>query len=112
MQINPYQCKFCGADSWIDPSDQTPPADYCHESDHTNNDESTQSRRENDVTKQQIPQDTNEASIKAATTNDGEVCRNCHGTGVVKYTELDDFSFRQWAPWKVKPCPNGCKKTV
>ncbi len=30
----PYKCKFCGAPSWVDPSDQTPPPDYCHESDH------------------------------------------------------------------------------
>lgn len=30
----PYKCRFCGADSWIDPSDQTPPPDYCHEIDH------------------------------------------------------------------------------
>lgn len=30
----PYTCKFCGARSYIDPSDQSPPPDYCHESDH------------------------------------------------------------------------------
>lgn len=30
----PYVCKFCGFPSWIEPSDQTPPPDYCHESDH------------------------------------------------------------------------------
>ena len=30
----PFKCKYCGADSWIDPSDQTPPFDYCHEIDH------------------------------------------------------------------------------
>jgi len=30
----PYTCKFCGAPSWIDPSEQSPPPDYCHESDH------------------------------------------------------------------------------
>jgi hypothetical protein len=30
----PFTCKFCGAPSWIEPSDQTPPPDYCHESDH------------------------------------------------------------------------------
>jgi len=32
---SPYhKCKYCGADSWIDPTDQCPPSDYCHESDH------------------------------------------------------------------------------
>ena len=30
----PFICKFCGAPSWVDPADQSPPADYCHESDH------------------------------------------------------------------------------
>ncbi len=30
----PYNCKFCGTPSWIDPSDQEQPPDYCHESDH------------------------------------------------------------------------------
>lgn len=30
----PYDCLFCGRPSWVDPSDQTPPPDYCHESDH------------------------------------------------------------------------------
>lgn len=30
----PFVCKFCGAPSWIDPSDQEPPTDYCHENDH------------------------------------------------------------------------------
>lgn len=30
----PYQCKFCGMPSWVDPSDQEAPPDYCHESDH------------------------------------------------------------------------------
>lgn len=30
----PFKCVFCGAPSWIDPSDQLPPPDYCHESDH------------------------------------------------------------------------------
>ena len=30
----PFACKYCGAPSWVDPSDQTPPPDYCHESDH------------------------------------------------------------------------------
>lgn len=32
--IAPHTCKFCGAPSWIDPSDQTMPPAYCHESDH------------------------------------------------------------------------------
>lgn len=30
----PYQCKYCGAGSYLDPVDQTPPADYCHPEDH------------------------------------------------------------------------------
>ena len=30
----PFICKFCGAPSWIDPSDQWAPPDYCHEADH------------------------------------------------------------------------------
>ena len=30
----PYTCKYCGMPSWIDPSDQSPPPDYCHEIDH------------------------------------------------------------------------------
>lgn len=30
----PHTCKFCGAPSWLDPSEQDPPPDYCHESDH------------------------------------------------------------------------------
>ncbi len=30
----PYTCKFCGAPSWYEPSEQIPPPDYCHESDH------------------------------------------------------------------------------
>jgi hypothetical protein len=32
--VPPFTCKFCGAPSWVDPADQEPPADYCHESDH------------------------------------------------------------------------------
>ena len=28
------EIKFCGTPSWYDPIDQTPPADYCHPSDH------------------------------------------------------------------------------
>ena len=30
----PFKCLFCGRPSWVDPSDQAPPPDYCHESDH------------------------------------------------------------------------------
>lgn len=30
----PYLCRFCGAPSWIPPSEQTAPPDYCHPSDH------------------------------------------------------------------------------
>lgn len=33
-QIPPHTCKYCGAPSWLDESDQSPPPDYCHESDH------------------------------------------------------------------------------
>ena len=29
-----HKCKYCGAPSYVDPSDQCPPPDYCHESDH------------------------------------------------------------------------------
>ena len=29
-----HKCKYCGAASYVDPSDQEPPPDYCHESDH------------------------------------------------------------------------------
>lgn len=29
-----YRCKLCGAPSWVDPSDQVPPADGCHPVDH------------------------------------------------------------------------------
>ena len=32
--LPPYKCVYCGAASWVDPSDQSPPPDYCHESDH------------------------------------------------------------------------------
>lgn len=34
----PFTCKFCGAPSWVDPSDQTQPADYCHDGDHQDGD--------------------------------------------------------------------------
>lgn len=30
----PFRCCYCGAPSWVDPSDQVRPPDYCHESDH------------------------------------------------------------------------------
>lgn len=30
----PYRCVFCGSPSWYAPEDQTPPPNYCHESDH------------------------------------------------------------------------------
>lgn len=30
----PHRCKYCGAPSWVDPSDQDAPSDYCHEQDH------------------------------------------------------------------------------
>lgn len=30
----PYTCKYCGARSYIDPSDQERPPDYCHPVDH------------------------------------------------------------------------------
>jgi len=33
-ELAPFVCRFCGAPSWYDPSDQLPPPDYCHESDH------------------------------------------------------------------------------
>ena len=29
-----YHCVYCGAPSFVDPSDQSPPRDYCSESDH------------------------------------------------------------------------------
>lgn len=33
-RVAPYKCIYCGAASWIDPSDQRPPPGYCHEVDH------------------------------------------------------------------------------
>jgi hypothetical protein len=30
----PYECKFCGSRSWVEPSDQALPPDYCHPEDH------------------------------------------------------------------------------
>lgn len=35
----PFTCKYCGQPSWIDPSDQSPPPDYCHEIDHGTEDD-------------------------------------------------------------------------
>lgn len=35
---HPYTCKFCGQPSLIEPRDQVPPPDYCHESDHGDDD--------------------------------------------------------------------------
>ena len=35
----PYECVYCGRPSWVDPTDQRPPPDYCHESDHGEPDE-------------------------------------------------------------------------
>ena len=32
--VEEFTCKYCGARSEIDPSDQTPPPDYCHPEDH------------------------------------------------------------------------------
>lgn len=29
-----FVCKYCGMPSYLEPIDQTPPSDYCHESDH------------------------------------------------------------------------------
>lgn len=30
----PFTCQYCGAPSYIDPFDQSPPPDYCHDDDH------------------------------------------------------------------------------
>lgn len=30
----PYTCRYCGRPSWLEPIDQAPPPDYCHDSDH------------------------------------------------------------------------------
>lgn len=35
----PYDCKFCGAPSWVAPEDQTIPPDYCHDADHGSKEE-------------------------------------------------------------------------
>ena len=29
-----HTCRWCGEPSEVDPSDQTPPPDYCHPDDH------------------------------------------------------------------------------
>lgn len=34
MTDAPFVCIFCGGPSWIDPSDQYPPPDYCTYEDH------------------------------------------------------------------------------
>ncbi len=39
VKETPFICQYCGAKSWLDPADQSPPADYCHESDHGSEDE-------------------------------------------------------------------------
>lgn len=39
IEGGPHTCRYCGAASWIDPSDQTPPADYCHPGDHGSREE-------------------------------------------------------------------------
>lgn len=39
MDQAPFMCKYCGAPSWIEPSDQSRPPDYCHESDHGTDDD-------------------------------------------------------------------------
>ena len=32
--VRDFECLYCGRPSAVDPSDQSTPADYCHESDH------------------------------------------------------------------------------
>jgi hypothetical protein len=32
--VAPHTCRYCGQPSWLEPIDQSPPPDYCHESDH------------------------------------------------------------------------------
>lgn len=43
-------CKYCGAPSWIDPSDQSPPQDYCQESDHGSADDRQMVESDGDLT--------------------------------------------------------------
>lgn len=31
-------------------------------------------------------------------------CYKCKDSGIIKYKELDEFTFRQWVPWKTKRC--------
>jgi len=33
-QTPPFKCLYCGAPSWVDPSDQSPPPGHCHDDDH------------------------------------------------------------------------------
>lgn len=35
----PFTCKYCGAPSFVDPSDQRQPPDYCHPEDHGSDDD-------------------------------------------------------------------------
>lgn len=35
----PHRCIACGSPSWVDPSDQVPPADICHDADHGRSEE-------------------------------------------------------------------------
>ena len=49
-----------------------------------------------------------EAGISPVLSTAGLGCGRCHGTGVVRYKELDAFAFRQWVPWQEMACPNGC----
>jgi hypothetical protein len=43
MKSAPFTCHYCGMPSWIDPSDQSSPPDYCHEIDHGTDDDRAQS---------------------------------------------------------------------
>ena len=36
-------------------------------------------------------------------------CAVCKSTGVIKYKEVDEFTSREWVPWKTEPCTNCCK---
>ncbi len=48
IQPPQHDCKYCGAPSWIDPSDQTPPQDYCQEIDHGSADDRQMAEFEGD----------------------------------------------------------------
>lgn len=37
----PYTCQYCGAPSYVDPSDQQCPPDYCHPADHGSPEDAT-----------------------------------------------------------------------